>query len=273
MVNAGHNQLVRFDGVRNATELRALILNNNRLVRLDSAARLVQLNTLGAPSWPAVCAPAPVRSLARRTAHPLDAARYGAADCLAVVSHNAITSLEGVSGMSVLTTLAIAHNQLRELPSLAFAPTLEQLRLNDNKLMTLGKALNANARSARIGRTCAAPSRNSTHATPQRPPAACACTASNFWMQAITCCERPGGIRSPCAPIATALPCPQTPYCRPRCPLHSPLLGANHCPTHSPHPPHPFSDVACLNDLPLLANLNLKGNPLCSSSNYPDEVR
>jgi hypothetical protein len=55
VLNAGHNQLVRVDGVRLATELRALVLNNNALKRLDGLARLTALNTLS-PCAPAATA-------------------------------------------------------------------------------------------------------------------------------------------------------------------------------------------------------------------------
>ena len=66
------------------------------------------------------------------------------------MSNNRLSSLEGLSTLTALTTLAAAHNELRDLPSLAFATNLEQLRLNDNKLLTLASTLTSNARSVTI---------------------------------------------------------------------------------------------------------------------------
>jgi Leucine-rich repeat (LRR) protein len=59
-----------------------------------------------------------------------------------------LATLDGLGTLTRLTTLAAAHNHLRALPTLQFAPDLQQLRLNDNRLVALGDALRGNARSA-----------------------------------------------------------------------------------------------------------------------------
>ncbi|KAJ3162010.1 hypothetical protein HDU86_005708 [Geranomyces michiganensis] len=101
VLNLSHNQVNRISHhVANCVLLKALILNHNKIARIENLTRLTELNTL-------------------------------------VLSHNNLSSLEGIGALTHLTKLSAAHNQIRVFPDLRHLPALKELRLNDNKILTI----------------------------------------------------------------------------------------------------------------------------------------
>ncbi|TPX59135.1 hypothetical protein PhCBS80983_g02667 [Powellomyces hirtus] len=101
VLNLSHNQVNRISHhVASCQALKALILNHNKIARIENLTKLTQLNTI-------------------------------------VLSHNSLTSLEGLGSLINLTKLSAAHNQIRVFPDLRLLPALKELRLNDNKIMSI----------------------------------------------------------------------------------------------------------------------------------------
>ncbi|TPX64222.1 hypothetical protein SpCBS45565_g06045 [Spizellomyces sp. 'palustris'] len=101
VLNMSHNEVNRISHhVANCKLLKALILNHNKIARLEYLANLTQLNTL-------------------------------------VVSHNKLTILDGLGSLPNLTKLSAAHNQIRTFPDLRMVPSLKELRLTDNKILSI----------------------------------------------------------------------------------------------------------------------------------------
>ncbi|KND00692.1 uncharacterized protein SPPG_03813 [Spizellomyces punctatus DAOM BR117] len=101
VLNMSHNEVNRISHhVANCKLLKALILNHNKIARLEYLANLTQLNTL-------------------------------------VVSHNKLTNLDGLGSLPNLTKLSAAHNEIRTFPDLRMVPSLKELRLTDNKILSI----------------------------------------------------------------------------------------------------------------------------------------
>ncbi|KAI8818730.1 uncharacterized protein EV422DRAFT_536641 [Fimicolochytrium jonesii] len=101
VLNLSHNQVNRISHhVSKCTALKALILNHNKIARIENISTLLNLNTI-------------------------------------VLSHNNLSSLDGLGSLSNLTKLSVAHNQLRLFPDLRLLPALKELRLNDNKILNI----------------------------------------------------------------------------------------------------------------------------------------
>ncbi|KAI9094387.1 hypothetical protein DFS34DRAFT_571431, partial [Phlyctochytrium arcticum] len=101
VLNLSHNEVNRISHhIASCKELKALILNHNRIKRIENMTTLKQLNTI-------------------------------------VLSHNQIPSLEGLGALPNLVKLSVAHNQLRQFPDLRALPALKELRLNDNKIISI----------------------------------------------------------------------------------------------------------------------------------------
>ncbi|KAI8590631.1 hypothetical protein BDZ88DRAFT_90623 [Geranomyces variabilis] len=101
VLNVSHNQVNRISHhVANCVLLKALILNHNKIARIENLTRLTELNTI-------------------------------------VLSHNNLSSLEGIGALTHLTKLSAAHNQIRVFPDLRHLPALKELRLNDNKILSV----------------------------------------------------------------------------------------------------------------------------------------
>jgi len=105
VLNMSHNQLNRISiHITSLTELKALILNHNRIKTLDNLASLTNLNTL-------------------------------------VLSHNSIETIPPLPTLSSLTKLSVAHNSVRLVPDLSANAELKELRLNDNKILRLPESI------------------------------------------------------------------------------------------------------------------------------------
>jgi Leucine-rich repeat (LRR) protein len=54
-----------------------------------------------------------------------------------VLSHNKIEEVTCLNSLSKLTKLSVAHNKLKVFPELPDKAALKEIRLNDNKLLTI----------------------------------------------------------------------------------------------------------------------------------------
>eukprot|EP01138_Halocafeteria_seosinensis_P006318 gb/GECG01006459.1/.p1 GENE.gb/GECG01006459.1/~~gb/GECG01006459.1/.p1 ORF type:complete len:500 (+),score=51.93 gb/GECG01006459.1/:1-1500(+) len=101
VLNAGNNAIKQIPGgaLSNCKRLKALILNNNKIRKLENVGHLGELNTL-------------------------------------VLSHNKLESIEHgpLKSMPKLAKLSIAHNRLGTFPAISHLYGLQELRLNDNQL-------------------------------------------------------------------------------------------------------------------------------------------
>ncbi|KAJ3090660.1 hypothetical protein HK102_003044 [Quaeritorhiza haematococci] len=101
VLNLSHNEITRMSHhIQNCTELKALILNNNRIARIENLSALRNLSTL-------------------------------------VLSHNQLETLPLLTALPKLAKLSIAHNSLRAIPDLRPNTQLKELRLNDNKIINV----------------------------------------------------------------------------------------------------------------------------------------
>ncbi|KAI9146082.1 hypothetical protein BKA69DRAFT_1163336 [Paraphysoderma sedebokerense] len=98
VLNVGRNKVQRishhFLSLRN---LKALILNDNQIKRIENLGQCLELNTL-------------------------------------VLSHNRLTEISNLSKCAKLTKLSITHNLINAIPAFLDNPCLKELRLNDNKI-------------------------------------------------------------------------------------------------------------------------------------------
>ncbi len=65
---------------------------------------------------------------------------------IAVVSHNKIEMLRGVSSLAALRKLSAANNRVRVLPDLSALHFLQELRMHGNYITALPANLNLNIR-------------------------------------------------------------------------------------------------------------------------------
>lgn len=100
-----HNDLNRISmHIEKLVNLKALVLNNNRIKVVDHIGSLTELNTI-------------------------------------VLSHNKIQELPSFPKLTKLTKLSAAHNEIRQIPDLSENGMLKELRLNHNKLLTIPDSL------------------------------------------------------------------------------------------------------------------------------------
>ncbi|CAO3567447.1 unnamed protein product [Mortierella alpina] len=100
-----HNDLNRISiHIEKLVNLKALVLNNNRIKVVDHLGGLTELNTI-------------------------------------VLSHNRIQELPSFPRLTKLTKLSAAHNEIRQIPDLSENGLLKELRLNHNKLVTIPDSL------------------------------------------------------------------------------------------------------------------------------------
>ncbi|KAJ3097646.1 hypothetical protein HDU97_004706 [Phlyctochytrium planicorne] len=101
LLNLSHNKILRIpEPVVKLKKLKALILNNNEIVRIDNVGGLTALNAL-------------------------------------ILSHNKITEIPQLRSLTSLTKLSLSHNSLRHFPDLTSLPSLRELRLSHNRILTL----------------------------------------------------------------------------------------------------------------------------------------
>ncbi|KAJ3267809.1 hypothetical protein HK104_005604 [Borealophlyctis nickersoniae] len=104
VLNVSHNELNRISHhVSSCTKLKALILNHNKIARIENLSTLQELTTI-------------------------------------VLSDNKLTQIDGVGGLQLLEKLSAAHNNIRSFPILT-NPALRELRLNDNKIITIPESI------------------------------------------------------------------------------------------------------------------------------------
>jgi len=100
-----HNELNRISmHIEKLVNLKALVLNNNKIKVVDHLGSLTELNTI-------------------------------------VLSHNRIQSLPSFPLLTKLTKLSAAHNEIRQIPDLSENGLLKELRLNHNKFLTIPDSL------------------------------------------------------------------------------------------------------------------------------------
>jgi Leucine-rich repeat (LRR) protein len=100
-----HNELNRISmHIEKLVNLKALVLNNNKIKVVDYLGSLLELNTI-------------------------------------VLSHNRIQTLPSFPLLTKLTKLSAAHNEIRQIPDLSENGMLKELRLNHNKLLTIPDSL------------------------------------------------------------------------------------------------------------------------------------
>ncbi|KAG9324373.1 hypothetical protein KVV02_004968 [Mortierella alpina] len=105
VLNMSHNELNRISiHIEKLVNLKALVLNNNRIKVVDHLGGLTELNTI-------------------------------------VLSHNRIQELPSFPLLTKLTKLSAAHNEVRQIPDLSENGLLRELRLNHNKLVTIPDSL------------------------------------------------------------------------------------------------------------------------------------
>ncbi|KAJ3099836.1 hypothetical protein HDU96_010546 [Phlyctochytrium bullatum] len=102
VLNLSFNEITRIsDHAKKLKSLKALILNNNQITRIDNISTLTQLTTL-------------------------------------VLSHNNITEIPPMPTLTKLTKISLSHNYLRAFPDLSsIGPSLKELRLAHNRLLRL----------------------------------------------------------------------------------------------------------------------------------------
>ncbi|RKO90508.1 hypothetical protein BDK51DRAFT_36815 [Blyttiomyces helicus] len=134
VLNVSNNEVNRISHhVEQCTSLKALILNGNKIARIENLGKLAELNTL-ASEGALACAQLAVCLLISPT--PL-IPKYFSPLAHSVLSHNKISVIEGVGALKKLKKLSIAHNQIRLFPDLTLNPELTELRLNANKIVTV----------------------------------------------------------------------------------------------------------------------------------------
>ncbi|KAF9923533.1 hypothetical protein FBU30_006433 [Linnemannia zychae] len=105
VLNMSHNELNRISmHIEKLVNLKALVLNHNKIKNVDYIGSLTELNTI-------------------------------------VLSHNKIQSLPSFPLLTKLTKLSAAHNEIRQIPDLSENGMLKELRLNHNKLLTIPDSL------------------------------------------------------------------------------------------------------------------------------------
>ncbi|KAG9070196.1 hypothetical protein KI688_009528 [Linnemannia hyalina] len=105
VLNMSHNELNRISmHIEKLVNLKALVLNNNKIKVVDHLGSLTELNTI-------------------------------------VLSHNRIQSLPSFPLLTKLTKLSAAHNEIRQIPDLSENGLLKELRLNHNKFLTIPDSL------------------------------------------------------------------------------------------------------------------------------------
>ncbi|KAF9110901.1 hypothetical protein BGX27_005740 [Mortierella sp. AM989] len=105
VLNMSHNDLNRISiHIEKLVNLKALVLNNNKIKVIDYLGGLLELNTI-------------------------------------VLSHNRIQELPSFPKLAKLTKLSAAHNEIRQIPDLSENAMLKELRLNHNKLVTIPDSL------------------------------------------------------------------------------------------------------------------------------------
>ncbi|KAF9179200.1 hypothetical protein BGZ50_007184 [Haplosporangium sp. Z 11] len=105
VLNMSHNELNRISiHITKLVNLKALVLNNNKIKVIDHIGGLTELNTI-------------------------------------VLSHNKIQELPSFPLLTKLTKLSAAHNEIRQIPDLSENGMLKELRLNHNKLLTIPDSL------------------------------------------------------------------------------------------------------------------------------------
>ncbi|KAI9269781.1 hypothetical protein BY458DRAFT_547107 [Sporodiniella umbellata] len=98
VLNVSHNALVHMSPhLRKLKKLKALILNNNKLLEIENVETLLDLNTL-------------------------------------VISHNQLDVVPEFSSLLKLTKLSAAHNKLTTVPDLSHNAAIKEVRLNDNQI-------------------------------------------------------------------------------------------------------------------------------------------
>lgn len=112
VLNAAHNRIrvVTDVQLRNLTNLRALILNDNQLQRI-----------------------------------PLLTTRHTALNTL-TLSHNLIETIDNIQFLTSLKKLSLSHNSLYHIPPLGSLKLLQELRLSHNKIHTLSNSLSQNVK-------------------------------------------------------------------------------------------------------------------------------
>ncbi|KAG0289163.1 hypothetical protein BGZ96_007202 [Linnemannia gamsii] len=105
VLNMSHNELNRISmHIEKLVNLKALVLNNNKIKVVDHLGSLTELNTI-------------------------------------VISHNRIQALPSFPLLTKLTKLSAAHNEIRQIPDLSENGLLKELRLNHNKFLTIPDSL------------------------------------------------------------------------------------------------------------------------------------
>ncbi|KAG0053331.1 hypothetical protein BGZ83_001296 [Gryganskiella cystojenkinii] len=105
VLNMSHNELNRISmHIEKLVNLKALVLNNNKIKVVDHIGGLLELNTI-------------------------------------VLSHNRIQELPSFPRLTKLTKVSAAHNELRQIPDFSENGMLKELRLNHNKLLTIPDSL------------------------------------------------------------------------------------------------------------------------------------
>ncbi|KAJ3191785.1 hypothetical protein HK101_007410 [Irineochytrium annulatum] len=102
VLNLSHNNMNRISlHASKLTSLKALMLNNNSILRIDNISSIKNLNTI-------------------------------------VLSHNSITVIENIFTLPALTKLSLSHNRVRVIPdTLASLSSLRELRLAHNRILSL----------------------------------------------------------------------------------------------------------------------------------------
>ncbi|KAJ2788059.1 hypothetical protein GGI15_000234 [Coemansia interrupta] len=105
VLNMSGNKLKAISAaVTNCSKLKALILGQNKISRIEHLDKLGDLNTL-------------------------------------VVSHNEIKKLPDMPLLKELTKISAAHNKITTIPDLTLYPKLKEVRLNDNAIRTVPEGI------------------------------------------------------------------------------------------------------------------------------------
>ncbi|KAG0171651.1 hypothetical protein DFQ28_000645 [Apophysomyces sp. BC1034] len=119
VLNISHNNMTCIsDHIATLSNLKALVLNHNKIKEAHNLSDLASLNTIGELLL-----------------------LYALSNLAVVLSHNEIESFPAIPKLVNLTKLSVAHNKLEEVPDLTSNMSLKEVRLNDNNIRKIPDAV------------------------------------------------------------------------------------------------------------------------------------
>eukprot|EP00051_Salpingoeca_urceolata_P027894 m.483796 g.483796 ORF g.483796 m.483796 type:complete len:507 (-) comp23083_c0_seq1:144-1664(-) len=127
-LNLAHNRLRALTGVERLTRLATLNVSHNNILRLSPVVTLCKLKALVASN---------------NNIKIVDGLHGCRLLNSLILSHNQLEALE-VPFLTELTKVSLSHNSLRQCPDFSTASSLKELRLNNNKIVSIPQTLGRN---------------------------------------------------------------------------------------------------------------------------------